>query len=156
MLPRLIVISCLLCLPPCLQAGVIYQWVDDAGRTQMSDVVPAKYQDSAKQVGASSGTAAPMQSREDAQKAQQRIRAANAAASRRQSNAGGYPDAGSYTPARDADASDCAAMWRAYHESQSCFARYRNPSHNSMDPAAFSFCKEASDPSARCGAAPNP
>lgn len=153
MLPRLIAIACLLCLPAALQAGVIYQWVDDAGRTQMSDVVPAKYQDRAKEVGASSATATPMQSREDAQKAKERIRGANAAAasSRPQSN-GGYPSSHSDTPSSGADTSDCAALWRAYRESQSCFARYRNPAHNSLDPAAFSYCKEASDPSSRCGA----
>lgn len=155
MLPRLIIISSLLGLPATLQAGVIYQWVDDAGRTQMSDEVPAKYQSTAKQVGASSGTATPMQSREDAQKAKERIRAANAAAaaSRPHNNSGGYSNAN--PPAAEA-ANDCAALWRAYRESQSCFARYRNPAHNSMDPAAYSYCKEASDPSARCGAAPNP
>lgn len=151
MLPRLIIISCLFGLPAVLQAGVIYQWVDDAGRTQMSDVVPAKYQDRAKQMGASSDTATPMQSREDAQKAKDRIRAANAAAgaSRPHNNSGGYSNAS--PPAADA-ANDCAALWRAYRESQSCFARYRNPAHNSMDPAAFSYCKEATDPSSRCGA----
>lgn len=151
MLPRLIAIICLACLSPCLQAGVIYQWVDDAGRTQMSDVVPAKYQKSAKQVGGGTSTA-PMQSTDDARQARERIRAANAAtASSRRQNSANYPSAPNNSDSSEADSNDCAALWRSYHESLSCFGRYRNSMDNSMDPQAFKVCEETTDPTSRCG-----
>ncbi|MGH8493982.1 MAG: DUF4124 domain-containing protein [Moraxellaceae bacterium] len=152
MLTRLITLLCLLCLCPGLQAGVIYQWVDDTGRTQISDVVPAKYQSSAKQLG-STNTAQPMQSQEEAQQARERTRAAGntAATSRRQNNM--PAEHGSSTNEADT-AGDCAALQRAYQESLICFGRYRG-ADNSMDPHAFNVCKEAPDPSSRCATAPN-
>lgn len=151
MLSRLTSIACLVCFSSCLQAGVIYQWVDDAGRTQMSDVVPAKYQKSAKQIGGGTSTA-PMQSADDARQAQERIRAANAAtASSRRQNSANYPSTPNSSDSSEADSNDCAALLRSYHKSLSCFGRYRNSMDNSMDPQAFKVCKEATDPTSRCG-----
>ena len=74
------------------QAAVIYRWVDEDGRTHVSDVVPEKYRKSATRVD-SSRSEIPTEQRKQAEQAAAKNKAlAEEAASRRQRTQAIQPD----------------------------------------------------------------
>ena len=142
-------------------AADIYRWVDEKGRTHVSDVVPPRYADKAVRVD-TSGSAI---SSEDLRAAQERAarerqlleeqradaRREEEAAARAQSQ----QSAGALTaPRQGPTESECAAKWRAFWASQECFAPFvkgagrRRGAHVSEE--AYLYCKSVPDPSSEC------
>ena len=137
------------------QATDIYQWVDDSGRTHLSDVVPEKYKHSAKRVDSRQFEVGPQQRAEaEARAAREREQAAKGSAET-PAGARGARGAtlGSASPgaaSAPGDASDCASLRRQYAESQECFAPFLNV-NGSYKPGAFEKCTQVPDPSPKCG-----
>ncbi|GGC07754.1 hypothetical protein GCM10007205_16080 [Oxalicibacterium flavum] len=142
-------------------AADIYRWVDEDGRTHVSDTVPARYRSAATRVDTSAADVSEQDrnaARQRAERERQQLEAQRAAARKAQADAApAVPQgAGELTvPQEDA----CTAKWRAYRESQECFAPYINGAqkhgHAHLSEEAFKYCKPVTDPSAECGAAPD-
>jgi len=148
-------------------AADIYRWVDEKGRTHVSDTVPARYVDKATRVDTSASTI----SAEDQRAAQERAARERQlfdeqlAASRKAEEAAtasqNGPSAGGVMPQRQGPTeSECVAKWNAYWASQECFApfvkgagRRHRPAHVSEE--AYLYCKSVPDPSAECGILPD-
>jgi hypothetical protein len=143
---------------PAAHAAQICRWVDDQGRTQMSDVVPEAYRAKATCVDSSRYEAAPQDRREAEQRAAaERARAASAAAR----TPPPAPAVALTAPAASAppkkrpaetvtDRTDCATWWRLYDESGACFGPYRNVK-GGIKPEAYERCNVIPSPEAKCG-----
>lgn len=146
----------LLCSSPF--AADIYRWVDDQGRTQLSDSVPDEYKKSAIRIDSRQFEVTSGQRREaEARAAQERARAKATkdekalAASKANSQAGSGISATRGTPTSSANTgNDCETQYRLYRESLACFAPYVNV-NGSVKVEAFERCKPVLDPSQRCG-----
>lgn len=141
------------------QATDIYQWVDESGRTHLSDVVPQKYRHSAKRVDSRLFEVSPQQRAEaEARAAREREQAAKGAAEapvgargERAASTGSAQPASAAAPASArGDTSDCASLRRQYAQSQECFAPFIN-TNGSVKPGAFEKCTQVADPSPKCG-----
>lgn len=134
----------------------IYRWVDENGRTHLSDVVPERYRDAATRVDSRSHELTPEQQRE----AQER-------AAREAERAGRAPPAAAQAPLPPApvvpptavvkrpaqtvtESTDCTTWWRLYQESQECFGPFRLVG-GGIKPEAFDHCNEIPSPELRCG-----
>ena len=144
---------------PIAHATEIYQWVDESGRTQLSDVVPERYKRSAKRVDSRSFEISPQQRAEaESRAARERERAAKPVGTPvppRDERAGALvPARAAFAPAgagsAPSPASDCASLRRQYAQSQECFAQYQN-TNGSVKPGAYEKCTEVPDPSPKCG-----
>ena len=145
-------------LPLSLHAADVYRWVDEDGRTHLSDTVPHKYRGSATRVD--TGPELTPQQREEAEaRAALRKKQAEEEAQRRSREAAGTgartapaaPAPPIQPPARSTkSASDCAELLRRYRESQECFAPYRM-ANGAIRPEAFQLCgPDVLDPSGQC------
>ena len=126
----------------------MYKWVDENGKTHFGDSVPLKYQQQADKLNKA---VAPT----DQQKAE-----AAEAASRTKALAREYDyrnheknieklkraEQGKETAEKDEPKpGSCAAKLKAYHESASCFNRYRN-ANGSLKAEAYEKCKDVPSP----------
>lgn len=136
-------------------ATVVYRWVDENGRTHVSDVVPDKYRKLAKPVNLGPYEVSP----EDKQQAEERAARDKAAASMRkpgQSEPASQPaSATSALPTRRpsqgvTSTTDCATWRRLYQESLDCFGPYRT-SRGGIKPEAFDNCTLVPSPDEKCG-----
>ena len=145
-------------LPLSLHAADIYRWVDEEGRTHMSDTVPDKYRNSATRVD-TGPEPTPQQREEAAARAASEKKRAEEAAQRRSREA---TDAGVGTaplspappikpaPRATRSASDCAELLRRYRESQECYAPYRM-ANGAVRQEGFVLCgPDVPDPSGQC------
>ncbi len=140
------------------QAGDIYRWVDEQGRTHVSDVVPERYQSRATRIDASQYELTPDQRRESAERAaRERARAAEqpepASADTQQSVAPAAPAAPRVVKRpveRVTESTDCATWWRLFHESEACFGPFRTVG-GGIKPEAFDHCNEIPSPEPHCG-----
>ncbi|HWI11026.1 MAG TPA: DUF4124 domain-containing protein [Burkholderiaceae bacterium] len=139
------------------QAADIYQWVDESGRTHLSDAVPEKYKHSAKRVDSRLFEVSPQQRAEaEARAAREREQAMKGAADAPVGARGVAAPASAATPASaPSKASDCATLRRQYAQSQECFAPFMN-TNGSIKPGAFEKCTQLPDPSPKCGPEPSP
>ena len=156
MMKRTIVLAGVLWLSAA-QATDIYQWVDESGRTHLSDVVPEKYKHSAKRVDSTRFEVSPRQRAEaEARAAREREQATKAAASAPggpRGERGAAADRPRRAPAAASapgNSADCASLRRQYAQSQECFAPFQN-TNGSMKPGAYEKCAEVPDPSPKCG-----
>ncbi len=151
-----------ICLLPTAQAADIYRWVDDAGRTHLSDSVPEKYRARAIRVDSAAYELTPAQRAIAEARARQARGAMPVPAASAPTPAptpaptaatlGGAPAAAIGAASRPAanDASDCAGWQRRYTESQECFAPYRLV-NGATRPEGFRQCVEVPDPASQCG-----
>lgn len=158
---RLLGSAALLCVLSA-QATVIYRWVDENGRTHVSDVVPPKYMKSATRVDSSESAVSPERKRQ-AEEAAARTKAfADEAARRRQSAQASAPAAAAASaPASAAttikrpaqgvtDDTDCETWRRLYRESEDCFGPYRT-TRGATKAEAFEKCNPIPSPELKCG-----
>jgi len=140
------------------QAADIYQWVDESGRTHLSDVVPEKYKATAKRVDSRQFEPTPQQpAAAQALAARERELAAKAAAAdaagsaaQRGAAAATKPASAPAAPASSAsNVTDCATLRQLYTQSQECFAPFRN-TNGSLKQGAYDKCVEVPDPSLKC------
>ncbi len=139
------------------QAGDIYRWVDEAGQTHLSDVVPDKYKDSARHIDSRQYELTPEQQREAAARAaRERARASESPAP---------PAADAPSPATPpapvsppvikrptegvTPSTDCATWWRLFRESEVCFYPFRLVG-GGIKPEAFEHCNVIPSPEPRC------
>ncbi|APW44541.1 DUF4124 domain-containing protein [Rhodoferax saidenbachensis] len=149
----------LMLLTSALGATSICRWVDANGRTQMSDVVPDGYQNSASCTNSQKYELSPEQQR-DAEK-----RAADERSLLRSHEQGMPPKtpsspaapAGAETPVRTkrpaqlvTDSTDCQTWWRIYDESSECFGPFKT-TQGGIKPEAFDQCNEVKSPELQCG-----
>ena len=144
----------------CLAFGAsatdIYRWVDENGRTHLSDVVPERYRDAATRVDSRSHELTLEQQREAreraAREAERAGRAPPAAAQAPQPPAPVVsPTAVVKRPAQTVtESTDCTTWWRLYQESQECFGPFRLVG-GGIKPEAFDHCNEIPSPELRCG-----
>jgi hypothetical protein len=144
---------------PTAHAATICRWVDEHGRTHLSDVVPAAFKKSAICTDSTQYEPTPEQRREAEQRA-----ASERARSRAEASPPAEGPASSPPPAERAasrpaakrpaesvtDATDCATWWRLYDESAECFGPYRNV-RGGIKPEAFEQCNVIPSPEAKCG-----
>ncbi len=145
----------LLALPA--HATMICRWVDDSGRTQLAEIVPDKYAQSARCTDSKQYDIAP----ERTQQAQERARKLREQAGLSSQSTGDTPPPASSAPpasappagkrpARVVDQStDCATWRRLYQESASCFAPYRTVGGTKAE--AFEKCNVVPSPEPKCG-----
>lgn len=145
-------------------ATEIYRWVDDQGRTQVSDVVPEKYKAVAKRLDSRQFELSPQQRAEADARAARERRTANAAAAvdASRGKVGLAPAANLSAPSTGASgasarpaATDCASLQRAYAQSQECFAPFVT-AKGAVKAEAYKTCTSLPDPSPKCGSPPSP
>lgn len=139
-------------------AATIYQWVDENGRTHISDTVPARYKDVATKLDTEASRVSEKQRQEAlervAREKQQveaadkaRAEAAAAAAAKAADKPTGQKSA---IPVVDGKSDDCEELMRAYRESQECFAPYMRVEGGPRE-EAYKYCTPVPDPSGKCG-----
>jgi len=159
MTPRLALLAAGIVLASPLHAADIYRWVDDAGRTHLSDVVPEKYKKSAQRIDSKQFDVSAEQRREaEALASQEKARAAQAMQRKTRADAAEAARAawaGTLGKPRTSgnDSNDCATLQRLYRESQECFAPYRTV-NGSTKAEAFEKCTVVVNPEVKCGLAP--
>jgi hypothetical protein len=137
-------------------AAPIYRWVDENGRTQLSDTVPEKYRKSAKQVDSEQFRVSPEARKSAEERAAKQKALASELDNRRTKEEASVASAASAasTPgsrkSAATSASDCATWRRLYRESQACFAPYHN-SDGSLKPGAHDNCTQVDNPEIKCG-----
>jgi hypothetical protein len=140
-------------------AAPVCRWVDERGRTQISDVVPDKYKKAATCTDSQKYELSPAQRREaDQRAAEERARPRSEAANPPKESASGplSPAApasqpGAKRPAEVVtDATDCQTWWRVYDESADCFGPYRT-ARGGIKPEAFDNCNVVPNPELKCG-----
>ncbi len=140
------------------QAAVIYRWVDDSGRTHVSDVVPEKYKKSAIRIDSSESAVSPERKRQAEEAAARTKAMADEAARRRQGAPASAPaDAAASAPTTTkrpaqsvTDSTDCDTWRRLYRESEDCFGPYRTTS-GGIKAEAFDKCNPIPSPEPKCG-----
>lgn len=136
-------------------ATTIYQWVDENGRTQISDTVPARYKDVASKVDTSASRVSEKQ-RQEALERVAREKAQVEAANRARAEAAAANAADKSTETKSAPLpvvgkdTDCEQLMRAYRESQECFAPFMRVEGGTRE-EAYKYCTPVADPSVKCG-----
>jgi hypothetical protein len=138
-------------------ATTIYRWVDEDGRTHVSDVVPEKYRKSATRVDSAQYEIPPERQKEAQERAAKEKARVEEAAKRRTSAPPAAPASSAsaaVAPKRPAqgvtDSTDCETWWRLYHESEDCFQAYRTV-RGGVRPEAFEACNPIASPKPKCG-----
>jgi hypothetical protein len=139
------------------QAAPIYRWVDEAGRTHVSDAVPEKYRKSATRIDSSRSEISPEQRQQAEQAAARNKALADEAESRRQgtpalrsSAASSGPSAAKRPAQGVTDATDCETWRRLYRESMACFAPFRTR-NGATKAEGFEKCNPIPSPELKCG-----
>ena len=135
-----------------VQAGDIYRWVDEQGRTHMADTVPERYKHSAKRLDGRKYELSEAD-RAAANAARERLRAEQADAQARRSEAEAQKQASAPAaasgakPGRQGESAgtECDRLWRAYYASQDCFGPWRTTDES------HARCKETVSPAQQCG-----
>ncbi len=127
-------------------AAEIYQWVDENGRTQVSDIVPAQYKNVARKVDTSASKVSERQRQEALERAAKERQLAERLPAKDVAQPvvpdGGEAQAGS-------GESECEKKLRAYRASQECFAPFIT--QFGMHGDAEKYCTAVPDPTPECG-----
>ena len=134
-------------------AAVIYRWVDENGRTHLSDTVPEKYRKSATRVDSSQYEVSPERRRE-AEQAAAKDKAAAGKAGTRGVEMPATPASVPRPAKRPAQGvtpdTDCDTWQRLYRESEACFGPFRTVG-GGIKPEAFEACTTIPSPEPKCG-----
>ena len=142
----------------CLVAGAahavpMYSWVDEQGRTHISDTVPDQYRKSARRVESTRFNVSEKQ-RRDATARMAVLAGAAASRPAGATNAPGLSGPAFASPrlaaASAPAANDCAALVQRFREAQDCFQSAPRNQNGTVN-AAKANCPEIVDPSPQCG-----
>ena len=153
---RIVVVSAAIGCSFVAYAAVIYQWVDESGRAQMSDVVPEKYKKTAKRIDSRQFNLSPEErGAAEANAAQLKAKADEAEARHKRAQQATPPIPASAASARQSalapNLSDCASWRKAFLESKDCFARHQT-NHGPLRQGAYETCgAEIPNPEPKCG-----
>jgi hypothetical protein len=142
-------------------ATPLCRWVDEDGRTQISDVVPERYKNSATCSDSQKYELSPEQKRDAEQRAaeaQARKRAEADASSKAAATPPANTESAALPKAKSkkrpteviTDDTDCPTRWRIYDESVECFGPYRT-TRGATKPEAFDHCIDIPSPEVMCG-----
>lgn len=155
-IPKMLASAALL-LASAVNATVIYRWVDENGRTHVSDTVPENYKKSATRMDSREFEVSPGRRKQAEASAAREKALAEEAAKRRRSVQASAPIFGASTPAtrkRPAqgvtESTDCETWRRLYRESQECFGSYRT-AQGGIKAEASEICKPIPSPEPKCG-----
>ncbi len=158
-LPLALVVLQLALLSQTADAAPLCRWVDENGRTQISDVVPGKYAKVAvctdsRKYELSAQEQRDAERRAFADRAKPVGDATNAPKQAASSPRPPVVAASQPRPKRPSEAvtstTDCNTSWRIYEESVECFGPFRN-ALGGIKPEAFDVCNEVASPAPRCG-----
>ena len=139
------------------QASTVYQWVDENGRTHLSDTVPPRYKDVATKIDTSASRVSDKQRQEALERVAREKEQVDAAERARIESAAKTVDQSAEPknapPVVDSKNADCEQLMRAYRESQECFAPYMRVDGGIRE-EAHQYCKSVPDPSSKCGVPP--
>ena len=153
MILRFAPLACGILLSFPLYAADIYRWVDENGRTQISDIVPENYKKSATRIDSRQFELSAEQRREaEARAAEAKQRKARSDAVEAANSVAAAAAAAAESGPRQAtnQSTDCATLRRLYRESQECFAPYRTV-NGATKAEAFEKCTPVADPVSKCG-----
>ena len=133
----------------------IFQWVDEAGKISMSDVVPEKYRATAKRVNSRKYELSDVErSDADARAAKEKSRADRIQVEMTEPPESPEPPekAVAPKPVKTAKPVTCEQKWDAYHHSQECFAPFfiRTGQGSSLRPEAYQACQVVESPAMVC------
>jgi len=133
-----------------VQAGDIYRWVDEHGRTHMADTVPERYRRTARYLDGrkyelSEADKAAANAARERLHAEQADADARRSEDRRATQAPVEMSGGKPSRQKDAAGSECDRLWRDYYASQACFGPWKTTDE------AHARCKETASPAQRCG-----
>jgi len=158
-MPVALITVALALLSPVARSTSICRWVDENGRTQMSDVVPEQYSKSAICSDSQKYELSPEQRREAEQRAAEAQRRTRheivdpptdlASKPPVATGEGALPSAKRPTEVIT-DATDCQTRWRIYDESVECFSPYRT-TRGATKPEGFDKCNVIPSPEIKCG-----
>ncbi|RYF41513.1 MAG: DUF4124 domain-containing protein [Comamonadaceae bacterium] len=136
-------------LAPAAQAASICRWIDEDGRTQLSDTVPERYKSRASCTDAKEYDVTPVP-----RQAAPAGTGANASTGN-PNIAGAAPRPRAKRPAEGVtDSTDCQTWWRRYEESEACFGPYRT-ARGGIKAEAFDACTAVPNPESKCSAQKN-
>ena len=125
-------------------AADVYKWVDEKGRVQYGESVPAKYKKSAVKIDPEEAQPKPTEAqRQEAAARAVKDKAEAAALPTRKETTDKPPRAVAAAP--DNKTAQCEAEKKKYRESEACFRPYRTPS-GAIVPEAFQHCTEVKEP----------
>jgi hypothetical protein len=132
-----------------LYATDIYRWVDESGKTQMSDRVPEQYRAVAKRINTSRFELS------EGQRQEAEIRAAKEKSLMLSKQVAEAPVSLSKDTSKSADpsqSSDCAQKWDEYYSSQNCLGPYvvTTPYGSKISPEGFAACPVVDSPYKSC------
>jgi hypothetical protein len=147
------------------QAGDIYRWVDEQGRTHLSDMVPEKYKGVATRTDSEKYVLTLEQQREaaaqDAEAAQERAKRPTLPEARSVDvltpttpKAPTSPTVIKRPAQAITESMDCATRWRLFRESKACFGPF-NTVGGGVKAEAFEHCNEIQSPALKCGTESN-
>jgi hypothetical protein len=153
-----LVLSIICCaLPLVAHATDIYRWVDDQGRTHFTDVVPERYKSVATKIDSRSFEPSEGARTEAAAGvARERSQAEFEAAQRARSQAAktaappSSTSSASQPPRIASGETECDRLWRAYRESEECFAPYMRR-RGGTRVEAYQQCQQLPSPAQQCG-----
>jgi len=134
-------------------SAVIYQWVDEEGKTHFADTVPERFKGTAKRVDPDRYEPSAAQQREAQERAARDKALAEPAPKEPAAPpvAAAPPPAAAKRPAVGPTAdTDCQTWRRLYQESLECFAPYRTV-RGATRAEAYDHCTPVSGPPTRCG-----
>jgi hypothetical protein len=134
-------------------AADIFQWVDDAGKTHMSDVVPDKYKATAKRINSRKYELSDTERKnEEARVAKEKRRVERKPIDTAElSDEDSTPDLPSQ-PLAPLQQTTCTQKWDAYYRSQECFAQFmiRTGAGSLLKPEAYAVCQNVESPAMVC------
>lgn len=137
---------------PCA-AVEIFQWVDEAGKTHMSDVVPDKYKATAKRFNSRKYELSDAERKnEEARVAKEKRRIEHPKIeSVEPPDVDTAPETASL-PLAPMPQTTCTQKWDAYYRSQECFAKFmiRFGEGSLLKPEAYAACQNVESPAMVC------
>ena len=155
-MPVALIAVTLALLSPVARSMSICRWVDENGRTQMSDVVPDKYKKSAICSDSQKYELSPEQEREAQRRAAEAQRRTRHEMAAPPTEAASSPLGTASLPSAKrpteviTDATDCQTRWRIYDESAECFGPYRT-ARGATKQEGFDQCNVIPSPEMKCG-----
>ena len=155
---KALVVVALVAHAPLALSVSICRWVDENGRTQLSDIVPEQYLPFAHCSDSRQFELSPEQTHEAEQRAAEQQKRARLESAQEpapvDSGANARRAASSPSTKRPielvTDATDCPTWWRIYDESTACFGPYRT-TRGATKPEGFEMCNDVPSPETKCG-----
>lgn len=129
-------------------AGEVYKWVDETGRTHFGDTIPERYQDKSKKIDVTASKLTDAQRKEGMDRATKEKMALKNDSETNQETVIHTPLEGLKKKPAPASTT-CREKMQAWRESAACFDKYRNQ-NGSVKPEAYRNCTDVKKPAEIC------